>query len=400
MNSISFAVFSSLLLGVWCSLENYILVPKSQSNLVSLENYANMFSLSFLSMFDNGNDIVPFYITSYSNLMKNYRSLSEIYDIEEDKVINIPNFYRETEEYKVNYILPTKSDPEMIPWHLDRIIRRNLPLNNTYKYNTKGSCHQNENVDISTYIVDTGVDISHDEFKGRVEWGANFVDDKNFDCQSHGTHVAGLVGSQKFGVCVDAKMYAVKVLDCRGSGSLSGVIKGIEWVYNQHLEKSKRSNKTVKSIINMSLGGGTSQALNRAVETCVKDNNFYVVVAAGNENQDACKVSPAGAKNILTVMASDKDDNRAWFSNWGNCADVYSPGVDIESTIPDGNSAVYSGTSMATPIMVGVLNHYLDMYPNNKMEDMIRLVDKLSSKNTINGYKKETKNNLVYLNRN
>jgi serine protease len=400
MNTISFAFFSSLLLGVWCSVENYILVPKRQSNLLLLENYSKMFSLNSLSIFGRNeeSDSLTFYTISYSNLMKNYKSLSEIYDIEEDKIINIPNFNEQ--EYKVNYILPIKSDPEIVPWHLDRIVKKNLPLNNTYKYNTKGSCHQNKNIDIHTYIVDTGVDISHDEFGERVEWGANFVDDKNFDCHSHGTHVAGLVGSQKFGVCVDAKMYAVKVLDCRGSGSLSGVIKGIEWAYNQHLEKSKTSNKTIKSIINMSLGGGSSQAVNRAVEACVKDNNFYVVVAAGNENQDACKVSPAGAKNILTVMASDKDDNRAWFSNWGNCADVYSPGVDIESTIPDGKSAVYSGTSMATPIMVGVLNHYLDMYPNIKMEDMIRLVDKLSTKNTINGYKKQTKNNLVYLNRN
>jgi subtilisin family serine protease len=388
------------------SESNYILVPKqhllhSSSNLILgelLEDYAQMFSLNYLSEFEIGHYTLPFYITTYNNLLKHYKSVSEFYDIEEDKVINLPNF---NEEYKVNYILPVKSDPESVPWHLDRIVKKNLPLNNTYNYNTKGSCHQNKNLDINTYIVDTGIDISHNEFGERVEWGANFVDDKNFDCHSHGTHVAGLVGSQKFGVCVDAKMYAVKVLDCRGSGSLSGVIKGIEWVYKQHLEKSKMSNKTVKSVINMSLGGGFSQALNRAVEACVKNNNFYVVVAAGNENQDSCKVSPAGAKNILTVMASDKDDNRAWFSNWGSCANIYSPGVDIESTIPGGKSAVYSGTSMATPIMVGIFNHYLDMYPNNnKMEDMIQLVDKLSTKNTINGYKKQTKNNLVYLNRN
>ena len=400
--------FSSLVFSVYGDSFNYILFPKVhllqnlQSNLISLENYAHMFSLNILSEFYVNNEYLPFYMTSYDNLITHYKMLSEMYNIEEDITITIPQFEEST--YKVNYIIPSekeRSDP-IVPWHLDRIVKKNLPLNNTYKYNTKGSCHQNNNIDIHTYIVDTGIDISHWEFGGRANWGANFVDNQDIDCNSHGTHVAGLIGSQNYGVCVDAKMYAVKVLDCRGSGSLSGVIKGIEWVYKQHLEKSNvSSSKIVKSVINMSLGGGSSTALNRAVEMCVKNNqNFYVIVAAGNENQDACKVSPAGAKNILTIMASDKNDNRAWFSNWGQCANIYSPGVDIESTIPGNKYAVYSGTSMATPVMVGVFNHYLDMYPNKNMEDMIRLVDKLSSKNIIQGSKTQTKNVLVYLNRN
>jgi cerevisin len=255
---------------------------------------------------------------------------------------------------------------------------------------------------IDTYIVDTGIDITHPEFEGRATWGSNFADSKDTDCNNHGTHVSGLVGSLSYGVCTDANLIAVKVLDCNGSGSTSSVIKGIEWAFNSHLQKSKNDTggKTVKSIINMSLGGGYSRALNKALETTVRNNNFYVVVAAGNENEDACNASPASSKSILTVMASDMDDNRAWFSNWGKCANIYAPGVNVLSTIPNNQFASYSGTSMASPVTAGVLNHYLDMFPSYNMKQIMEAISKYSSHNVIQGGSKpSTVSNLIYLSR-
>ena len=124
-----------------------------------------------------------------------------------------------------------------------------------------------------------------------------------------------------------------------------------------------------------------------------------IIAAAGNENNDACKTSPASVKEIFTVMASDRDDNRAWFSNWGKCADIYSPGVDITSTIPKGKTATYSGTSMACPALVGVLNHYLDQHPELNMKALKEKVLSDSSKDKIIGDKKRTNNYLIFLNR-
>jgi len=368
---------------------NYILTPKENTN----PSLASFYNLEPLVSF-NGEFVL--YTSHSDHLHKNRNVLSQLYDIEEDQVIHLDSVE------SVNFVVDSVVGNfiENVPWHLDRISKKKLPLNNTFPYATSGSCHENKDVIIDSYIVDTGIDIEHPQFEKRAVWSANFADELDTDCNNHGTHVAGLIGSKDFGVCVDANLFAVKVLDCDGSGSLSGVIKGIEWVFLKHLEKSKSQSKTIKSIINMSLGGGFSKALNKAVETCInKDNHFYIVVAAGNENKDACFTSPASANSVITVMASDDEDNNAWFSNWGKCANIYAPGVNLASTIPGDNTAIYSGTSMASPVVAGVLNHYLDMYPQHNQKQMIQILDKLSSKNVIRVQKSNTINNLVYLNR-
>jgi hypothetical protein len=354
----------------------YILVPKDNS--LADHHVASFYNLEPLATFDNELFI---YTSHHDQLHKHRNVLSQLYDIEEDQQVNLESV--------------------SVPWHLDRIARKKLPLNNSFPYSGKHSCHENPDVIIDTYVVDTGIQIEHPQFESRAQWGANFADDKDTDCNNHGTHVSGLIGSKDYGACVDANLIAVKVLDCDGSGTLSGVIKGIEWVFLKHLEKSKaQPQKTVKSIINMSLGGGFSKAVNKAVDTCInKDNHFYIVVAAGNENKDACFSSPASAASAITVMASDSEDNNAWFSNWGPCANIYAPGVNLLSTIPGGTD-VYSGTSMASPVVAGVLNHYIDLYPQHNQQQMLGILEKLSSKNVINSKKQNTKNNLVYLTRN
>jgi len=278
------------------------------------------------------------------------------------------------------------------PWHLSRITQRNRndTENKPFPYKNKGSCHTDPGVTVNTYIIDTGIDRDHPQFDSRVKWGENFVDNVDTDCNGHGTHVAGIIGSRDYGICVDAKMIAVKVLDCEGSGSLSGVIRGLEWVYNEH-NQHINSNRSVITVVNLSLGGSRSRILNEAVEACLENNpNFHIVVAAGNENNDACNSSPASARGVISVMASDKDDFRASFSNYGKCTTMYAPGVDIISTIPNGKLAKFSGTSMASPIVVGVLNHHL-----NRLNRNTSLLN--TTKNVIRNNKKDTYNRLIYL---
>lgn len=381
------------------SAKSYILTLKDEHvGDFEIHKISKEHDLQVFAEFKTG-DYIPFYKIEHEDLIKYRSTLTRFFDIEEDITITLKDTDFVLVEDSENWD-KVKVNETQVPWHLDRISKRNLPLDGTYPYK---NCHTNSDMVIDTYVVDTGIDVTHSQFGGRAVWSENFVDSTDTDCNNHGTHVAGLIGSEDYGVCKDANLYAVKVLDCRGSGSLSGVIKGIEWVYNAHINKKKAlasTKKVVKSVINMSLGGGFSRALNKAIEYGVKnDNNFYVVVAAGNEDQDACNGSPSGVKSILTVMASDKDDNRAWFSNWGPCADMYSPGVDVLSTIPNGKTAVYSGTSMASPVLAGVLNHYLDMYSDMNMKAIKKQMILMSTKDIISGEKEDTVSNLVYLER-
>lgn len=385
-------IFSLLFLSVTkVAALDYILTPKYPS-------FTRFMPLDFVELADDYNleSIAEFedftvYKTSEENMERHRNTFEFLFHVEEDQIITLDKMYLDFHSYK-------SSSAE---WHLDRITKHKLPLDGNFPYSEPGMCHRNKDVLINTYVVDTGIDITHPQFEGRASWGANFVDDIDTDCNGHSTHVAGIIGGKDYGVCVDANLIAVKVLDCQGSGSLSGVIKGIEWVFNQHKMTTRMSSKVVKSIINMSLGGGYSYAINRAVEACLeKDQNFYIVVAAGNENSDSCSTSPASAPSVLTVMASDARDNRAYFSNFGKCSDIYAPGVDILSSIPNGGTARYSGTSMGAPQISGALNHFIDMYPEQNMKQIKKTISKQATKGVIHGDKPSTKNLLVYLHRN
>ena len=349
------------------------------------------------------------YTTSESNYNSFMNTFDELFEVEEDKTVNVPNPSLESKQLEQVVLVQQPGNlffevTSEIPWHLSRINQRDLPLNDQFLYNKTGTCHTNKNVKINTYVVDTGIDVEHSEFEGRATWLANFADKEDYDCQSHGTHCAGLVGSRHFGVCKDSNLFAIKVLDCQGYGSYSGIMKGLEYVYKHHSKqvnemKTRNVNVNVKSIVSMSLGGGFSKAINKVVEKLLSYGDIYVVVAAGNENNDACKVSPASAEGAITVMASDKYDKRAYFSNFGKCANVYAPGVDIMSTIPDNEHAKYSGTSMATPILAGVLNHYLDMFPDLTVKELTEKLLNDSTKDHIQKNEDDTNNFFVYLNR-
>lgn len=268
-------------------------------------------------------------------------------------------------------------------WGLDRIDQRNLPLNNAYNYNFTGT-------GVTAYIIDTGIRITHNEFGGRASSGRDFVDnDSNADdCHGHGTHVAGTVGGSTYGVAKGVSLVAVRVLNCSGSGTTSGVIAGIDWVTSQHT--------TGKAVANMSLGGSPSTALDNAVRTSIADGVVYAI-AAGNSNRNACNFSPARTAEAITVGATTSTDARASYSNKGSCLDLFAPGSSITSAWITSNTATntISGTSMATPHVAGVAALYLQGH-NATPQQVRDAIVNAATPNVVGNAGKGSPNRLLY----
>jgi subtilisin family serine protease len=242
-------------------------------------------------------------------------------------------------------------------WGIDRIDQRSLPLSGTFTYTATGA-------GVKAYIIDTGIHASHTQFGGRVVQERDTVDGAlpAADCNGHGTHVAGTVGGSTYGVAKGVTLVAVRVLNCSGSGSTSGVIAGIDWVTGNHAPGQP-------AVANMSLGGGASTALDTAVRNSIADGVSYAI-AAGNGNifgfqANACNYSPARVAEAMTISATDRTDRKASWANYGNCVDWFAPGVSITSAWYTSNTATntISGTSMATPHTAGVAAQYLQGSP-------------------------------------
>ncbi|HEX8286216.1 MAG TPA: S8 family peptidase, partial [Pyrinomonadaceae bacterium] len=237
-------------------------------------------------------------------------------------------------------------------WGLDRIDQRNRPLSGTYTYNWTGS-------GVRAYVIDTGIRTTHTQFGGRAAVSADFVGDgrNGQDCNGHGTHVAGTIGGSTYGVAKSVSLRAVRVLNCQGSGTTSGVISGVNWV---------ASNRVLPAVANMSLGGGASTALDTAVQNSINSGVTYAIAAGNDYGVDACTQSPGRVAAAITVGSTTSTDAKSDFSNVGTCVDLFAPGSSILSSWYTSDTATntISGTSMATPHVVGVAALYLQGNPS------------------------------------
>ena len=242
----------------------------------------------------------------------------------------------------------TQSSPA---YHLDRIDQRDLPLNSGYLY-------YDDRTVVHAYIIDTGIRTTHGQFGGRATADYSAISDKNGanDCHGHGTHVAGTVGGYDLGVARGIRLHSVRVIGCDGTGTTSQGIAGIDWVTYNHVKPA---------VSNISLQYGASQALDDAIRASINAGVTYVV-AANNLNSDSCLRSPSRVTEAITVGATDANDQRASFSSWGPCVDIFAPGVGILSTAytSDSATATLNGTSMATPQVTGTVARYLQIAPN------------------------------------
>ena len=235
-------------------------------------------------------------------------------------------------------------------------------------------------------MLDTGITPTHPEFGGRAAVAYDALGGNGIDCHGHGTHVAGTIGATTWGVAKAVRLRGVRVLGCTGSGSTSGIIRALDWV---------RVNATRPAVANMSLGGGFSSALNTAT-TNLANSGVFIAVAAGNENQNACNVSPASAAAAYTTAASDRTDLRASFSNYGSCVDGYAPGVAVVSTWLSNGTRSASGTSMASPHVAGVGALYKSANGEASSATVSSWINTNATANVIRSNRTGTPNRLLY----
>ncbi|MFE0101914.1 S8 family serine peptidase [Streptomyces sp. NPDC059009] len=268
-------------------------------------------------------------------------------------------------------------------WGLDRIDQADTKGDKKYTY------PDGAGEGATAYVIDTGVRISHKDFGGRASYGFNAIDnsDKAEDDNGHGTHVAGTIAGDAHGVAKKAKVVAVKVLDGQGSGTTEQVVAGIDWVTKNHKGPS---------VANMSLGGGADEALDAAVKKSIESGVTFAV-AAGNESADASQGSPARVKEAITVASSTKDDEQSDFSNYGSVVDIYAPGSDITSDWNTGDDATntISGTSMATPHVVGAAAVYLGANPDAKPDAVAKALTDGATPDKISNPSEGTPNKLL-----
>jgi subtilisin family serine protease len=262
--------------------------------------------------------------------------------------------------------------------------QRNLPLDRNYSYPNTGS-------GVTAYILDTGIRTSHTQFGGRARFGFDAIGGgtNGQDCHGHGTHVAGTVGGKDYGVAKDAKLVAVRVLNCRGTASASQLIAGIDWV---------TANAVKPAVVNMSINGGVSTAEDTAIKKAIA-SGISVVVSSGNDTANACNNSPGRIAEAVVVNNSDSSDKRRSDSNFGSCTDLFAPGTSIQSAGKAGDTATtsLSGTSQAAPHAVGAAALYLSAHPTATPAEVQSALISASTPNKISGAGSGSPNRLLYI---
>ena len=268
-------------------------------------------------------------------------------------------------------LLDTDSNPPS--WGLDRLDQAALPLDNSFTYPAQSGAG------VRVYIVDTGVQADNPDFAGRILPGFDVIgtNSQNTDCHGHGTHVAGTAAGTRYGIAKQASIVPVRVLNCNGSGSFSGIITALDWI--------KQNNPAgTPAVVNMSIGGGNYGPVDAAVNSLVSAG-IVAAVAAGNSNTDACTSSPAAAASAITVAASTNTDARAYFSNYGSCVDIYAPGMSIvsDNAFAPGSSTTMSGTSMATPHVTGAAALVLGQHPTWTPDQVLQALQDNADKGVV-----------------
>ena len=278
------------------------------------------------------------------------------------------------------------------PWGLVRTCNTNWPPNNySYKYGSDGR-------GVNVFVIDTGIEISHSDFRGRALWGVDLVEPESssyfsMDKHGHGTHMAGTIMGKTYGMAKEATAIAVKVFNGSGKGSSATVLYGINWVANNY-------NPRKATVVNLSLGGLGMTSIDDAIQAAVYSKGIHFAVAAGNYGQDTCDISPARVTDAVTVAASDLDDNFSDTSDYGDCVDIIAPGVNIFSDwIGGGVNALY-GTSAATSHVAGAMAKILSQFPDATPAQLKEYLLSTSLKGKVKGLgggsRQETPNRLLY----
>ncbi len=263
------------------------------------------------------------------------------------------------------------------PWNLDRIDQRNLPLTGTYTYNTTAP-------GVTAYIIDSGIYTGHPEFGGRARNVYDAFGGTGADCNGHGTHIAGIIGATTYGVAKMVQLRGVRVVDCLGSGTISSVIAGVDYV---------RTSAVKPAVANISLGGSANTSLDTAVNN-LANSGVFVSVAAGDGN--ACNYSPGRATYAYTVSASDRNDNVPVSAGYGSCVKMYAPGVSIISTWHTGGTNTLSGTSMAAPHVAGCAAKYKATYGDAASTTVANWLNTTATTGVLKGVPTGTPNRLLY----
>ncbi len=312
----------------------------------------------------------------YANALRGFSA--EMTEADAIALSNDPRV-RFVEEDSIVEILTTQANP---PWGLDRIDESALPVSGTYTYTASGS-------GVNAYIIDTGIRTTHTQFGGRASVAFDAVGDgqNGSDCNGHGTHVSGTVGGSTYGVAKSVHLFAVRVLNCSGLGTTSGVIAGVDWVTANHASPA---------VANMSLGGGVSTALDTAVRNSIASGVTYAI-AAGNSNMNASGFSPAHVSEAITVGSSTMTDARSSFSNFGSVVDIFAPGSAITSAWATSDTATttISGTSMATPHVTGVAARYLQNNRTASPATVRNAIVSFANLNHLSGIPSGTANRLL-----